>query len=271
MELLTVPPPNNSHHFRSSEVTSPFGGDSHPVQGSSHQVPYIALEGGVLDQKDTDLIDLGPTFQEYISDVSASAPFRQPSCDENTNPYAGRGHISTDTLGLNEGLCVCLSKLRPLTNTLFFGTAIPHSAFGDSCRDLGYDADPYNGEGDHHYSCDCSSCGTVCYNVDLGKTRNFEALAAPASQYAGELVASQGFDPPSPETEPRSASGPPFPTVYLPMVQQLSNSTDILRLLKRCVGGRAVCLWMHEGGECGFSSQIDLVKRHIKRVHLRLR
>ena len=49
-----------------------------------------------------------------------------------------------------------------------------------------------------------------------------------------------------------------------------NNSAHILKLLKRD-GAGATCLWPHDGGECGFTSQIDLVKRHIKRVHYRLR
>lgn len=49
-----------------------------------------------------------------------------------------------------------------------------------------------------------------------------------------------------------------------------NDPTHILKFLKRHVGG-ARCLWPHDEGECGFSSQVDLVKRHIKRVHYRLR
>lgn len=45
----------------------------------------------------------------------------------------------------------------------------------------------------------------------------------------------------------------------------------ILSLLKKDAGRGAKCLWQYDEGECGFSSQIDLVKRHIKRVHYRLR
>ena len=47
---------------------------------------------------------------------------------------------------------------------------------------------------------------------------------------------------------------------------------DVLRHLERHVGGRATCLWLREDNhQCGYSSQIDSVKRHIKRVHYRLR
>ena len=51
-----------------------------------------------------------------------------------------------------------------------------------------------------------------------------------------------------------------------------NDSINVLKYLERHVGGRATCLWLHAGNyECGYSSQIDLVKRHIKRVHYRLR
>ena len=62
-------------------------------------------------------------------------------------------------------------------------------------------------------------------------------------------------------------------TTEPPVTQRKPNgSMDILKHLERHVGGRATCLWLHESNhECGYSSQIDLVKRHIKRVHYCMR
>jgi hypothetical protein len=240
------------------------------------QVPSTTPEENTLGQRDADFVDLDLDFQEYTSDrfeiaASPSALFPRPLHDESTDPHAERGYINISTQGLNEGLCVRPNKRSFLTNTPFFNTAIPDPPFGDYCRTLGHEFDSHYVESGHHYSCECSSCTTVYRDVSLSETHSFEPPVASTSQYSGELRALKVFDRSLPETELRGASDPPFQTVYLPMVQQLSNSTDILRLLKRCVGGKAICLWMHEGGECGFFSQIDLVKRHIKRVHLRLR
>ena len=71
---------------------------------------------------------------------------------------------------------------------------------------------------------------------------------------------------------PLNASESTFPAVDLPVTQHdPNNSAHILKLLRRDTGGGATCLWQLDRGECGFSSQVDLVKRHIKRVHYRLR
>ena len=45
------------------------------------------------------------------------------------------------------------------------------------------------------------------------------------------------------------------------------DSSHILNFLKRGDGGRATCLWTSKGDTCGFFSHVDLVKRHIKRMH----
>ena len=135
---------------------------------------------------------------------------------------------------------------------------------------MGYDADPDYGGG-HNYLCECSLCEATYRDVGLSEILNLELPAAPASRCSEGASVSEFLDPSSLETKLQDASGPPFPTVYLPTVQQPPNSTDVLRLLKKHEGGRATCLWIHEGEECCFSSRIDLVKRHIKRVHFRLR
>jgi hypothetical protein len=74
------------------------------------------------------------------------------------------------------------------------------------------------------------------------------------------------------DTTPSDTSESQFRAADFPVAQHdPNNSAHILKLLKRDVGGGATCLWQRGGDECGFSSQIDLVKRHIKRVHYRLR
>ena len=53
--------------------------------------------------------------------------------------------------------------------------------------------------------------------------------------------------------------------------QYPSDSNYILRFIRRSDGGGATCLWENQGHTCGFFSQIDLVKRHIKRMHICLK
>jgi len=60
-------------------------------------------------------------------------------------------------------------------------------------------------------------------------------------------------------------SGQSFPTGT--KLESSNHPSHILKFLQRGDGGEATCLWMSGGGTCGFSSQIDLVKRHIKRMH----
>ena len=45
------------------------------------------------------------------------------------------------------------------------------------------------------------------------------------------------------------------------------DSISVLKFMKKDGGGRATCLWTTEGDTCSFFSQVDLVKRHIKRMH----
>ena len=235
-----------------------------------------ALDEDTLGQRDVYSVDPGPTFQEYapnVFEIAASTPplVRGYLGDETADPYTDQGYISVSTQDSNEGGHVRPNKLVPLTNMPSFNAVVTHPPLGDSYHSLGYGANHGYGEGDHHYSCECSSCDTTYCDVGLGEAHSFEPLMAFTSQCSGELGVPQVFDRPSAETELQRASDPPFSTVYLPMVQQSANSTDVLRLLKKYGRGRATCLWMHQGAECGFSSQIDLVKRHIKRVHFKLR
>ena len=61
------------------------------------------------------------------------------------------------------------------------------------------------------------------------------------------------------------------PRGHSPTSRYPTDPTYILKFLERSDGGRATCLWASEGYACGFFSQVDLVKRHIKRMHYRLR
>ena len=146
---------------------------------------------------------------------------------------------------------------------LFMLTYPPNPAILRLLYSEGYDDGPCCGEGDHHHS------GEGSPSFDIPHGDGVEPRTAPTSPGAG---VSQDFGCQSSTGGNGSldASGPPFQTVYPPEIQQPS-SLDILELLERHDGGRATCLWMHGGHPCGHSSQIDLVKRHIKRVHFRLR
>lgn len=73
-------------------------------------------------------------------------------------------------------------------------------------------------------------------------------------------------------TLPLCAVGPQPPTTPPSTIQTgLDDAADIHKHMRRGVGGGATCAWEHGSGECGYSSHIDLVKRHIKRVHYRLK
>ena len=50
-----------------------------------------------------------------------------------------------------------------------------------------------------------------------------------------------------------------------------SDSNYILGFVGRSDGGGATCLWQNQGDTCGFFSHVDLVKRHIKRMHICLK
>lgn len=80
------------------------------------------------------------------------------------------------------------------------------------------------------------------------------------------------FCPPMPQVGPLNTSENEPRTTQIPITQHdPNNPKHILKLLRKGVKGGATCLWPCEGYECGFSSQVYLVKRHIKRVHYRLR
>ena len=150
-----------------------------------------------------------------------------------------------------------------LTNTPSSNAAI---LFDDYCNSSGYNGDPSHEESVHHHSYEGASSHDTTYGDPV------EPLLAPAFKcFQGVIVSQNPDDRPLYETEFLDKSGPPFQTVYPPAVQQPINPTEILRILERHAGGNATCLWIDEGRQCGYYSQIDLVKRHIKRVHFKLR
>lgn len=78
--------------------------------------------------------------------------------------------------------------------------------------------------------------------------------------------------PPVPHVTPLNASEPESQTAHVPITQHHpKDRKHILKLLKKSANDGATCLWPCEGDKCGFFSKVDLVKRHIKRVHYRLR
>lgn len=67
-------------------------------------------------------------------------------------------------------------------------------------------------------------------------------------------------------------TGPPPQTTFPSRVQSnLDDAAEVHKHMRRRTGGGATCAWEHGGGECGYSSHVDLVKQHIKRVHYRLK
>ena len=78
--------------------------------------------------------------------------------------------------------------------------------------------------------------------------------------------------PPSSRILPSCAAVPSPPKPPPSTIQYgLEDAAEIHKHMRRSVGGGATCAWAHGDGECGYSSHVDLVKRHIKRVHYRLK
>ena len=150
-----------------------------------------------------------------------------------------------------------------LTNTPSSNIAVP----SDDCYNSpGYNDDSSHGESGHHHSYEGGSSHDTTYADGV------EPLLVSTFQcFRGARVSQDPDDRPLYETQFLDTSGPPFQTVYPPAVQEPINPTEILRILERHAGGSATCLWIDEGHQCGYYSQIDLVKRHIKRVHFKLR
>lgn len=124
------------------------------------------------------------------------------------------------------------------------------------------------------------SCATATCLGSALATSGHKPFRAPPPRLSGQSRGS--YRGPSAE-EPSQAclqhASPPIPqivpefeTAHFPIMRHNPNDPKhILKLLKRSADGRAMCLWSFQGGGCGFVSQVDLVKRHIKRVHYRLR
>ena len=94
-----------------------------------------------------------------------------------------------------------------------------------------------------------------------------EELPVERSQEAGQDSGLPSFQTLSSLTmEPPSSTITPSTTQCHP-----DDPAQIYKHLRRGVSGTATCAWVHGGGECGYSSHVDLVKRHIKRVHYRLK
>ena len=250
------------------EATNP---PNHTLGSVSY--PSSTLERHALCQEGTNPIG----FQNHthgISGATASIPPlpHEPVDGESNDEYAEQESIGPVAEDWNEGHYVGSDRLDILTKIATLTAVSPRlRCSGDFFHDLDYDPNSRDLEDSHHYSCECSLCEAENYEANIDEAQVFESLMTSVSQYSEETGTSQVSDHPFAETELQSANGPPFPTVYLPEVQQLSSRTEVLRFLERHDGGKATCLWINEGGECGFLSQIDLVKRHIKRVHFRLR
>jgi hypothetical protein len=199
------------------------------------------------------------TFKLYLADtcqVNGSSPFNVPDMyppvSRGPCPQCQASQDSSETdVHYSEGHVDSSPGGRPIRST-FVDAAVQCLPFDD-----------------HH--CDRSSRGST---PPGDTTQGFGSVHTPPSQ---RYVQSRILGRPEPPeerddqdgaSEPRSQSQSPSP----PATQHdPKNPSHILKVLRRDVGGGATCVWQHGGAECGFSSQIDLVKRHIKRVHYRLR
>lgn len=107
---------------------------------------------------------------------------------------------------------------------------------------------------------------TTVPDVAQGTRREHQYAEGPASGAPQET--GKGIDgPPFPSLPQEIDEHPPSPEDH-PMISRYpSGSNHILKFLKRNDRGGATCLWAGKGYTCGFFSQVDLVKRHIKRMH----
>lgn len=76
---------------------------------------------------------------------------------------------------------------------------------------------------------------------------------------AFRVLSSRTMEPPPPTTTTSAVNCDP------------DDLAQINKFMRRDVAGWATCVWTRGDGECGYSSHADLVKRHIKRVHFRLK
>ena len=258
MEFVALCPPYDlCNPYRSMEAIGPQRNSPSLAQGVLQSLLPSALDKGILFKGDVYTAEPDPTLHERTSSKSeatgpASPPFREESCDEAVYRYLVQEYISPDTLDSDEGFCVHPTCSEFTSSYTFLNLAITHPPYS-----RGYDDGPCCGESDHHRSREGSPLRSTQHNgAD-------DARMAPIQDFGCPLSASGN--------NTLGAGGPQFQTVYPPATQQPSDPSDILKLLERHGIGRATCLWMHDGIRCGYSSQIDLVKRHIKRVHFRLR
>lgn len=155
---------------------------------------------------------------------------------------------------------------RPLpTDATTPSTVVDQPPLGVPNHDHGCRQDPHH-EGDDQLTDERSTLCATAHESDVSSaTDSGEPLEPPAFQgFIGSQETDQGtgrnISDGSVATEPTVAQRGP------------NVSRNVLKHLERHGGGRATCLWLYGGSyECGYSSQIDLVKRHIKRVHYCLR
>ena len=135
-----------------------------------------------------------------------------------------------------------------------FGAPNPEQIYGQDCR---YDVDDRLAD-DQSAMCAITRNDDVpstTARIDPPQPSTFHELAESnplqGTEFSGHSVLTAG--PPVARRKPRDPIG-------------------VLKHLERHAAGRATCLWLSgDGHECGYSSQIDLVKRHIKRVHYHIR
>ena len=150
-----------------------------------------------------------------------------------------------------------------LTNTTTPSTLVDRgSLFGGPNHDQGYQQDSRNAGGNQPFHEHLAPC-IVIHNDN-----------APLEPSAFQESATQNFSQGAVQEIDHNTYDHSAGAIAPPVTRQGPNDPrDVLKHLERHGRGRATCLWLREGNHelCGYTSQIDLVKRHIKRVHYRLR
>lgn len=246
-----------------SELSNALGKDD-PYQIESNRITrgYCVPFGRISD---------GQSPQSPETAVSGSTTTYETSC----GPSLGAHQQSQQSTPLS----TCLGDSASTGPTPGPFNAVSHPlSFGGHGRNVDYDM-VHGGTGNNDSTYDVTTgLETGGFSAPRVTVLSMAQGVGQEPQYAEESVSEavqggyQGICSLPFPVLPRGASENPLQPEDHPTTGHYpSDSNRILGFLKRNDRGGATCLWAGKGGTCGFFSQVDLVKRHIKRMHYRSR
>lgn len=257
---------DNSHLYpaqetRASEPSNAFGKDGH------YQTEFWSTQGYGTPFKS---VSSGYPSRSSEAIVSALTSVREASCEPNSDAPPRSQQPTTLGDPSSESFSTA-PDLRPFDAAPSLGGCdysedhgIVHY-YASNYHDVPHDADPI-----YVLMADSETSGVLATRTttipDQGteqEPQHTEELVGECPQEVDQYVGLSSFRVPSPEAGENS----PPPRNFSLTSRYPSDSKHILKFLKKSDGGRATCLWASEGDTCGFFSQVDLVKRHIKRMH----